>query len=64
MLATVNQLRDIRGRRSLEILMNPRNVRDEKSPPAHLPRPVRTELSVGLVYPRVGFSRVGLGRVL
>ena len=33
MLATVNQLRDIRGRRSLEILMNPRSVRDEKFPP-------------------------------
>jgi len=32
-LATVNQLRDIRGRRSLEILMNPRSVRDEKFPP-------------------------------
>jgi len=65
-LATVNQLRDIRGRRSLEILMNPRSVRDEKfpPPPAHLPRPVRTELSMGLVDPRVGFNRVGLGRVL
>ena len=63
MLATVNQLRDIRGRRSLEILMNPRSVRDEKFPPPRRICPGRLEQSCPWVWSTHGLGSVGSGWV-